>query len=88
MTDQPTEKSCATCEQPMVAQVIFRADPDRWRAQGVVQQGAGEDCHRCYMRRRRENARGSNAKPPRLPLDPAVVEQLRAAAGLPPGGAS
>jgi hypothetical protein len=88
MPEKPTGTPCATCERLMVAQVVFRADPDRWRAQGVVQQGAGDDCHRCYMRRRREDAPLSNAKPPRSPIDPAVVAQLRAAAGLPPGGAS
>ena len=87
MPDQSTGTPCATCGRPMLPQVVYRADVAGWRELGFVQQAAGEDCNRCYMRRRRESASPSK-RAPRTPIDPAVVAQYRAAAGLSVDGAS
>jgi hypothetical protein len=86
MPDQPTGTPCATCSRPMLPQVVYRADVARWRDLGFVQQGAGDECNRCYMKARRKNVQPSK-RTLRTPIDPAVVAQLRAAAGLPSDGA-
>lgn len=87
--DQARSGTCATCAKPMIIQKVYNNNPARWRALGAVRQASGDTCKTCSQRKSREAGNGrAKSKPRRAPIDPAVVAQLRAAAGLPAERAS